>query len=383
MKNAAATLAATGGANTDRFLWACPNGSSKTCNSKRWKLQGEPSPECISTLNEWCQAMSPHLSIRWDFGFLDATVINAARSSARNDSSRVDFSCGSGNFKGQLNNLLHRLLRRPVVKGDVVYEVDSQIAPFTASVSLTPDTLWGSNKNHPVARRFAGQPCSAKKPAEQSAAANALQVLQELLPVRSLQPKHPSPPSHNQAVTANYKGQLVEQLQQLLGRTLKPGDVIFKTQAEVPPFVTSVEVNVLQPSILLGTACPTKKAAEQSAAQAMVEKLHRDHPDKLKRKPAPGPMAPAFSCTVTLSLGESVIIEATSEKGRSFCSKQAAKENAAFRACDLLSGRVSGVAGQLQLAEQLGRYSFEGAKSRSALPPSPPLTVPRPVGLVT
>lgn len=204
------------------------------------------------------------------------------------------------------------------------------------------------------------------------------------LPVRTLQLKNLSAPNHHQAVTANYKGQLVEQLQQLLGRTLKPGDVIFKTQADVPPFVTSVEVNVLQPSALLGTACPTKKAAEQSAAQAMVEKLHRDHQDKLKRKPVPGPMAPAFSCTVTLTLGDSVIVEATSEKGRSFCSKQAAKENAAFRACELLSQRVSGVAGQLQLAEQLGRYSFgEGSKSRPATLPSPPLSVPRPVGLVT
>ena len=34
--------------------------------------------------------------------------------------------------------------RGPVVKGDVVYEVDSEMAPFTASVSLTPDTLFGS-----------------------------------------------------------------------------------------------------------------------------------------------------------------------------------------------------------------------------------------------
>eukprot|EP00439_Symbiodinium_sp_Y106_P074392 s158_g14.t1 len=331
--------------NADRFLWACPSGSSKTCNSKRWKLPGDPSPESISTLNEWCQAMSPHL--------MEAAASTSLAGAAAS-------------------------MSRPVVKGDVVYEV-SEAAPFTASVSLTPDTLFGS-KSHPPGRRFLGQPCSAKKPAEprrcsntlpilgeQAAAAKALQALQELLPVRTLQLKSPSAPNHHQAVTANYKGQLVEQLQQLLGRTLKPGDVIFKTQADVPPFVTSVEVNVLQPSALLGTACPTKKlppnlkktkAAEQSAAQAMVEKLHRDHQDKLKRKPVPGPMAPAFSCTVTLTLGDSVIVEATSEKGRSFCSKQAAKENAAFRACDLLSQRVSGVAGQLQLAEQLGRYSF-------------------------
>ncbi|CAE7938553.1 unnamed protein product [Symbiodinium sp. KB8] len=384
--------------NADRFLWACPSGSSKTCNSKRWKLPGDPSPESISTLNEWCQAMSPHLSLRWDFGFLDAAQDSLQKAGRADGGRGLDFSCGSGNFKGQLNNLLHRLLKRPVVKGDVVYEV-SEAAPFTASVSLTPDTLFGS-KSQPPGRRFLGQPCSAKKPAEQAAAAKALQALQELLPVRTLQLKNSSAPNHHQAVTANYKGQLVEQLQQLCctgcdgphvsesGDCRKPGDVIFKTKAvplaDVPPFVTSVEVNVLQPSALLGTACPTKKAAEQSAAQAMVEKLHRDHQDKLKRKPVPGPMAPAFSCTVTLTLGDSVIVEATSEKGRSFCSKQAAKENAAFRACELLSQRVSGVAGQLQLAEQLGRYSFgEGSKSRPAPLPSPPLSVPRPVGLVT
>ena len=31
----------------------------------------------------------------------------------------------------------------PVMKGDVVYELDSNSAPFTASVSLTPDGLGG------------------------------------------------------------------------------------------------------------------------------------------------------------------------------------------------------------------------------------------------
>ncbi|CAJ1339950.1 unnamed protein product [Effrenium voratum] len=352
-----------------RFLWACPHGSSTTCNSKRWKLPKDPGPESISTLNEWCQAMSPHLSLHWDFSFLDASQAGKARL-GRADAGRLDLSYSSGNFKGQLNNLLHKLLRRPVVKGDVVYEVESENAPFTASVSLTPDALWASLGGQ--RRPFVGNTCSAKKSAEQSAAAKALEALQELLSIRNL-PIKTAPVQHGQIASANYKGQLVEQLQQLLGHTLMPGDVLFKTQAELPPFVCSVEVNALQEKVvLLGSACPTKKTAEQSAAQAMVDKLHRDHPQKLKKKPVPGPMAPIFCCTVAVMLGEAAIASASDRRG--FCSKQAAKESAAFAACEVLSQKVAGAEGQLQLSEQLRR--FEGRVQPSS-------GVPRPVGLVT
>lgn len=36
------------------------------------------------------------------------------------------------------------------MKGDVVYEVESENAPFTASVSLTPDALWASLGGGPI-----------------------------------------------------------------------------------------------------------------------------------------------------------------------------------------------------------------------------------------
>eukprot|EP00913_Durusdinium_trenchii_P034885 g32632.t1 len=109
------------------------------------------------------------------------------------------------------------------------------------------------------------------------------------------------------------KRQLVEQLQQLLGHTLNAGDLVFNTPADAPPFVTSVEVNIMEEKkTVLSAACPNKKAAEQSAARAMVEKLQKDFSQEFKKQPICGPMVPVFCCTVSILLGDLMICEAAS-----------------------------------------------------------------------
>lgn len=314
--------------------------------------------------------MSHHLKITWDFGFLDRSQMGWQ--GARADIARLGDSSSGTNYKGQLNNLLHKLLRRPVMKGDVVYELDSNSAPFTASVSLTPDGLGGSER-----RRFVGAACSAKKPAEQSAAARALDEL-EGLNIRASPAKQKIP----QMFTSNYKGQLVEQLQQLLGHTLNAGDLVFNTPADAPPFVTSVEVNIMEEKkTVLSAACPNKKAAEQSAARAMVEKLQKDFSQEFKKQPICGPMVPVFCCTVSILLGDLMICEAASDS-LSFSSKQAAKESAAFEACQKLCHKVEGSAGQLELSEQIARFCQERPVAAPILVQPQDGLLPRPVGLV-
>jgi len=325
-----------------KFLWACPNGNSKTCNSKRWKLPSEPCAESISTLNEWCQAMSTHLTLTWDFSFSHAEVdLCAPAEYARKHVS-------STNYKGLLNNLLHKLLCRPVVSGDVVYVLEprSTTGSFTATV-----TIWIDRRGSEP-RKFAGMACSSKKAAEQSAAAKALEALEG-------PSKVPKPPEKlrmrkMQLQSCNYKGLLVQQLQQLLGQTMTQDDVIFNTPAESPPFVTSLEVTVMkEKKIVVSAACPNKKAAEQNAARAMVEQLQKDFVDLKTTSAACGPMISAFCCKVSVMLGDDILCEASSQT--SF-SKQSAKESAAFLACEKLSEELKGVEGQLQMAEQIKRF---------------------------
>eukprot|EP00440_Ansanella_granifera_P008708 gb/GFBE01009437.1/.p1 GENE.gb/GFBE01009437.1/~~gb/GFBE01009437.1/.p1 ORF type:complete len:462 (+),score=79.98 gb/GFBE01009437.1/:1-1386(+) len=369
--------------SAQRFLWACPAGSAEAGNSKRWKLPQEPCPESISILNEWCQAMSPHVNLRWDFNFLDAVQMESdAATSGRpapigrtSEPGKIalrptQLSCGTGNYKGQLNNMLHKILKRPVVAGDVIYEIDSATAPFTATVVLAVDNIWPGKVGE---RRFTGVACSAKKASEQSAAAKACDSLKELvpsMPVPLLQPTR-SLVSTDAASASNFKGQLVEQLQQLLGRTLKPGDVVFTTQAELPPFVTSIEVRALAgaPS-LLGTPQATKKVAEQNAAKAMVERLEREFAGQLKKRAVPGPKALLFSCTVTVHVGEKKVSEAASESGRAFCAKQSAKESAAWSACDHLS-RDMAAGSKVLLVEQIAQLAI------ALGPPVPKITQPK------
>lgn len=362
-----------------KFLWACPHGNSKTCNSKRWKLPSQPCAESISTLNEWCQAMSTHLTLHWDFNFMDGSQLGRLGAVGPSELARAMDS--STNYKGQLNNLLHKLLRRPVVKGDVIYVLDSK-RPFTASVWILAEALGGSE-----AGKFAGAACSGKKAAEQSAAARALEGLEELLNVRVAPVKAHRLP---QLLSSNYKGQLVEQLQQLLGHTLMRGDVVFNTPTDSPPFVTSLEVNVMEEKkIVLSVACPNKKAAEQSAARAMVEQLQRDFSKELKTQNKSlmcGPMVPVFCCRVSVLLGDATICEAKSD-ALAFSSKQAAKESAAFLACDKLSTELEGSTGQIRLAEQIKHFCQELRPTSLALVESniaiaQPHEVPRPVGLV-
>jgi len=285
--------------------------------------------------------MSTHLTLTWDFSFSHAEVdLCAPAEYARKHVS-------STNYKGLLNNLLHKLLCRPVVSGDVAYVLEprSTTGSFTATV-----TIWIDRRGSEP-RKFAGVACSSKKAAEQSAAAKALEALEG--PSKVAAPREATPQRKIQLQSCNYKGLLVQQLQQLLGPTMTQGDVIFNTPAESPPFVTSLEVTVMkEKKIVVSAACPNKKAAEQNAARAMVEQLQKDFVD-LKTQAACGPMISAFCCKVSVMLGDDILCEASSQT--SF-SKQSAKESAAFLACEKLSEELKGIEGQLQMAEQIKRF---------------------------
>mmetsp|Transcript_34924 Transcript_34924/g.55930 ORF Transcript_34924/g.55930 Transcript_34924/m.55930 type:complete len:96 (+) Transcript_34924:1-288(+) len=94
-------------------------------------------------------------------------------------------------------------------------------------------------------------------------------------------------------------------------------------------------------------------------------------------------MLPVFCCRVSVLLGDATVCEARSDALAS--SKQAAKESAAFLACDQLSTELEGSTGQFRLAEQIKRFCQElrpVALVESHIAIAQPHEVPRPVGLV-
>merc|ERR1719414_1008891 len=81
-------------------------------------------------------------------------------------------AAGGSNAKGQLNELLAKILGRPLTKEDMTYEIESGPGGFCASL-VVPGM---SNQ------AFTGSTCSKRKEAEQSAASVALAALQASAP---------------------------------------------------------------------------------------------------------------------------------------------------------------------------------------------------------
>lgn len=211
--------------------------------------------------------------------------------------------------KGHLNQLLQRLLRRPVGPGEVLYQTQGPSPGFTATVIVTAAVGEGAAQGaaRPGPRRFTGVHSQTKKAAEQSAAAKAvveLQGLQALQASAAYQPVVDGVPNPNAAKpnktwnplatteSSNFKGQLCELLHKYLRRAITREDLRWSSTSEGGSFVASVEIPPLSIPALQGQACSTKKAAEQSAAKEAVQRLLA-RGDILTEKPPKPPQAKA------------------------------------------------------------------------------------------
>eukprot|EP00930_Biecheleria_cincta_P084779 TRINITY_DN74212_c0_g1_i1.p1 TRINITY_DN74212_c0_g1~~TRINITY_DN74212_c0_g1_i1.p1 ORF type:complete len:650 (+),score=121.26 TRINITY_DN74212_c0_g1_i1:75-1952(+) len=208
--------------------------------------------------------------------------------------------------KGHLNQLLQRLLRRPVGPGEVLYQTQGPSPGFTAVVIVTA-AVGGDGAARQGPRRFSGSHAHTKKAAEQSAAAKAvaeLQGLQALQASAAYQPVVDAARNPNAAKptktwnplatteSSNFKGQLCELLHKYLRRAITREDLRWTCAPEGGNFVASVEIPPLQVQKLFGQGCSTKKAAEQSAAKEAVQRLLA-RGDILTEKPPKPPQSKA------------------------------------------------------------------------------------------
>lgn len=203
--------------------------------------------------------------------------------------------------KGHLNQLLQRLLRRPVGPGEVLYQVKGPTPGFLATVIVTAAVgEGGGGPSGP--RRFNGSHSQSKKAAEQSAAAKAVSELQGLQALQTSATYQPVVDSANTTTkmktwnplapteSSNFKGQLCELLHKYLRRAITREDLRWTSSSEGGNFVASVEVPPLSIPALKGQSCSTKKAAEQSAAKEAVQRLLA-RGDILTEKPPKPPQA--------------------------------------------------------------------------------------------
>ncbi|CAK0885723.1 unnamed protein product, partial [Prorocentrum cordatum] len=189
---------------------------------------------------------------------------------------------GGVNHKGQLSELAARLLGRPPTSDEIEY-VTAPAAPFVCTVTL---------RFFPEAPPFTGEACPEKCLAEQSAAQAAVLAGPWLAPARLSAP--PAPPRAEAAATAaeeggapgppaaprpkDYKGLLATNMQLRLGRPVTKHDVAYVSNF-LPPFQCTLTLPGLglagleQPPPCTGSPHPKKVAAEQSAAQRMLELL--------------------------------------------------------------------------------------------------------------
>eukprot|EP00927_Polykrikos_kofoidii_P055806 TRINITY_DN50008_c0_g1_i1.p1 TRINITY_DN50008_c0_g1~~TRINITY_DN50008_c0_g1_i1.p1 ORF type:complete len:1206 (+),score=162.29 TRINITY_DN50008_c0_g1_i1:80-3697(+) len=195
------------------------------------------------------------------------------------------------NTKGELNNLMHRLLRRPLKKNDVVYATNS-MPPFTSTVKLV--ALYSINQ-HEIPLEFIGESRGRKTEAEHSAARSALDALGQsslsslnsyidvtassdqpsCIPQEALVALTKSSPSRDMS-----KSRLNELVQQRLGRPLTRGDIVYEA-VSVSPFVMMLKfsadvgrkLEVEAASQYSGGPFYKKVDAEHSAARVAIEAL--------------------------------------------------------------------------------------------------------------
>ena len=220
-----------------------------------WVLPAAPSSSCISILEEWCQAAQAEL--HWDphqtLGLhVDGQPADAALGTARSSSITPRTDC-----KHQLASMLQKRLCRPVIPGDVEYVLEQRESLWTCNVYLH---CFSSEASPSVC--FTGRPASAKKEAEQSAASEALSKLHATIGLLEVADNR-----------LDGKSELCKLLQKLLGRPLGSEDVVWAYTLYQSLFVASVAVPACSLAATRGSACKTKKEAEQSAAQSALNLL--------------------------------------------------------------------------------------------------------------
>jgi len=177
------------------------------------------------------------------------------------------------NFKSVLNEIVTKVLRRPMTAQDVVYTTEPrQDGLFVSSVKVL--AIEGQCS-------FSGGAKTRKKDAEQSAAEKAAQHFQSL-PWSS--PPKPAIQADAGKVGGigglegsqpNYKSLLNELVMRATARPLVKGDVIYNSVGVTGGgFLSTVEVPALGAGITLeGETKTTKKESEQTSAKAALERF--------------------------------------------------------------------------------------------------------------
>eukprot|EP00930_Biecheleria_cincta_P004726 TRINITY_DN105657_c0_g1_i1.p1 TRINITY_DN105657_c0_g1~~TRINITY_DN105657_c0_g1_i1.p1 ORF type:complete len:655 (-),score=98.66 TRINITY_DN105657_c0_g1_i1:230-2194(-) len=280
-----------------------------TQGPKSWTIPERPSPYSICILNEWCHAPAPQniAVLHWEFSCSNPDVSNcsppckipsaAAAVGVSRKADTVDdppSSASSVNNKSALNQLLHKILRRPVGPREVIYDVVGDTPCFTATALVTPAVRGQEDDSSYGPRRFTGQEMPTKKEAEQSAAEVAVNELREsrpLLcaptyqPVRICETGDDAPSSADPRIDA--KSLLNQLIRKVLRRPVAPNEVIydvigdascFTATALVTPAIRGGDGSSYRPRRFTGREMPTKKEAEQSAAEAAIDELRNIEP---------------------------------------------------------------------------------------------------------
>lgn len=175
----------------------------------------------------------------------------------------------AGNYKSMLNELVMKLISRPLAAGDVMYNVNANVAgQFLASVHLV--ALGGSGR--PV--DFDGIPCTRKRDAEQSAAQAALAALRGDSSLEVISEDVVDVPGLHKS---NFKSALNELVMTVTGRPLCSTDVVYSVRSTATGhFQATVKVAAIDDSdVFSGDPRVRKKEAEQSAASAAHEHFSR------------------------------------------------------------------------------------------------------------
>lgn len=195
----------------------------------------------------------------------------------------------AGNYKSTLNELIMKLTCRPLVAGDVVYNVTPTVTgQFQAALQLVALKDSGG----PI--DFGGAPCTRKRDAEQSAAQAALVTLSGESGLEVICEDALDVPGQSKS---NFKSVLNELVMKLTSSPLCSTDVVYTIHSSsTGHFEATLVVMAIDNSIsFTGVPCARKKDAEQSAASAALE--HFSRPD-LQRRTADKPCVAAAAGAV-------------------------------------------------------------------------------------
>jgi hypothetical protein len=188
---------------------------------------------------------------------------------------------GGINFKGLVYDAVARTLRVPRchINKEVVIAVTEKESLFEATLRIPSlyDAAYTSDR------------CATRRMAEHQAASYALDVNWPDV-VQTAKTVYQSQRAGGKQAPAgtNRKGKLLENLQILLSRNVRPGDVAFETvpfqDASGPMFVSTVSfLGIGREDFYTGTPEPTEKEAEHSAAEVASGALEPEFSEAQQR----------------------------------------------------------------------------------------------------